>query len=313
MKHTLIALVLTLYAVSATAQGSRFHVYCDKGEKINKLLNTIVRTNLPSPITITVSGACKESVSIQNSDRVTLRTLTGAVISGVSKDVDAAVTVNNSSFVAIEGFLIRGGANGVLCEGNSVCNLTGLTVEGATNDGVRYERSGGVLAANLIENHGFRGISAVNGSKILLVGGRIQDNAQAGIGVISGSEITLNNVTIQNNALEGLVALLGSSVRIFDSTIISNGSSGIGLYSQSNGSLEQTVTGNVVTGNAGNGVFLRDLSFARFEGTNTVSGNSTQPDVECAPQFPATRGAGTVAGTTNCVEPEAAGARKDSR
>jgi hypothetical protein len=63
--------------------------------------------------------------------------------------------------------------------------------------------------------------------------------------------------------------------------------------------------GNVVTGNGGNGVFLRDLSFG-FMGVGgaTITGNGDL-DVNCAAQFPATRGALTDigGGTTNCVEP----------
>jgi hypothetical protein len=93
--------------------------------------------------------------------------------------------------------------------------------------------------------------------------------------------------------------------------ITGNGSNGISLVEQANGSLEQQSTGNVVTGNVGNGVFLGDLSFARFLDTNQVSGNLTQPDVTCVPQFSATRGAGTVGGTTNCFEPAGAKAGRD--
>jgi parallel beta-helix repeat protein len=311
MKHLVIALVVTLCAIPAIAEGSRFNVNCDKGERINKLLHMIAQAGAQPPVTVNVSGTCKESVSIQNFDRLTLITKTGAVIIGPSKDVNAAVTISNSSFITLQGFLIQNGMNGVLCDENSVCNLAGLTVEKATYEGVRFERSGGVLSGNVFQNNGYRGLSVVNGSKVLVSGGTIQGNADAGIGVLSGSELNIEGATIQNNALDGVLALLGSSVRIYDSTISGNGGSGIGLYSQSNGSLEQTVTGNVVTGNAGNGVFLRDLSFARFVGTNNVSANLTQPDVTCVPQFPATRGSGTVGGTTNCVEPRAAKEGRD--
>jgi len=309
MKHFVIAFVLTLCAIPAIAQGNRFNVNCDRGERINKVLRTIAKTGT-APATINVSGTCSESVSIQNFDRLTLTTRTGATIIGPSSRVSAAITVSNSSFITLQGLLIQKGMNGVLCEANSVCNLTGLTVEQATYEGVRFERSEGILEGNVIQNNGYRGLSAVNGSKVLVGRGVIQSNADAGIGVISGSELNLESATIQNNALDGVLALLGSSVRMDDSTITGNGGSGIGLYSQSNGSLEQVSTGNVVTGNAGNGVFLRDLSFARFVGTNNVSSNLSQPDIECSPQFPATRGSGTAGGTTNCVEPlDAAPAR----
>jgi hypothetical protein len=312
MKHLVIALVLILCAIPATAQGSKFNVNCDKGEKINKLLNTIAKAGAQPPVTINVSGTCKESVLIQNFDRLTLITKNGAVIIGPSKDVNAAVTVANSSFVALQGFLIQKGLYGVGCYENSVCNLTGLTVESATLEGVRFARSEGVLIGNVFRNNGFRGLNVVNGSKVLVSNGTSQGNGDAGMGVVSGSNLTVQYATIQNNAGDGVLALLGSSVRLFDNTITGNGGSGIDLFSQSNGSLEQVNTGNVVTGNAGNGVFLRDLSFARFLNANNVSGNFTQPDVTCVPQFTATRGAGTVGGTTDCFEPDSAKAGRNS-
>ena len=270
MKNLVIALALTLCAITAAAQGSRFHVNCDKGEKINKLLNTIAQAGAQPPIII---------------------------------NVNAAVTILNSSFVTLQGFLIQGGLDGVDCLQNSTCNLTGLTVENATGEGVRYGRSEGVLTGNVFQNNGFRGLNVLNGSKVVVFGGVSQGNADAGFGIVSGSELALQNVVSQNNVGSGVIALLGSSVRLFDSTITGNGGDGITLVDQANGSLEQSSTGNVVAGNAGNGVFLRDLSFARFVSTNNVSGNLTQPDVTCVPQFSATRGAGTVGGTTDCFEP----------
>jgi hypothetical protein len=39
-----------------------------------------------------------------------------------------------------------------------------------------------------------------------------------------------------------------------------------------------------------------------FAGT-TVRGNGGKTDVVCNPQFAATRGTGTIGGTTDCVEP----------
>jgi len=311
MKNLVIALALTLCAITAAAQGSRFHVNCDKGEKINKLLNTIAKAGAQAPIIINVSGTCKESVLIQNFDRLTLITKTGAVIIGPSKNVNAAVTILNSSFVTLQGFLIQGGVNGIACEQNSTCNVTGLTVENATGEGVRYGRSEGVVTGGVFQNNGFRGLNVLNGSKVVVFGGVSQGNADAGFGIVSGSELALQNVACQNNVGSGVIALLGSSVRLLDSTITGNGGDGITLIDQANGSLEQSSTGNVVTGNAGNGVFLRDLSFARFVNTNNVSGNLTQPDVTCVPQFSATRGAGTVGGTTDCFEPARAKAGRD--
>ena len=312
MKQLIVVALLLACVIPATAQGSKFNVNCDKGDKINKLLNTIAKAGAASPVTINVSGNCKESVLIQNFDRLTLITKTGAVIIGTSKTVNAAVTITQSSYVTLQGFVIQSGSDGVDCLQNSICNLTGLTVENATSAGAAFGRSQGVLTANVFQNNGFRGLNVVNGSRVVVLGGTSQGNAADGIGVVSGSNLTMEGATIQNNAANGIIVALGSSLRIFDDVISGNGGNGILLASQSNGSLEQSVTGNVVTGNGLNGVKVRDVSFARFLDTNNVSGNLAQPDVTCQPQFPATRGAGTAGGTTDCVEPTESKADRDS-
>jgi len=303
MKTLSIAILLTLCAMPVIAQGSKFNLNCDKGEKINKLLSTLAKTGASSPITINVSGTCKESVSVEDFDRVTLVAKNGAVIIG---QTNPAVAIARSHFVALEGFLIRKGLIGVLCSDNSVCDLSGLTVENASNEGIRFARSEGAVNNCVAQNNGFRGVNAVNGSSVLVFWGTSQGNADAGIAAVSGSQVTIQNVTVQNNGGEGVAALLGSSVRLFDNTITGNGGDGVGLFAQANGSLEQVETGNVVTGNLGVGIFLRDLSFVRFLGANNVTGNITQPDIACAPQFAASRGAATAGGTTDCAEPTAA-------
>lgn len=312
MKRLFFAVVLVACAIPATAAGSRFNVNCDRGEKINKLLNTITKAGAVPPITINVSGTCKESVLIQNFDRLTLQTKTGAVIIGPPKTVNAAVTILQSTYVTVQGFLIQGGSDGLDCLENSICNLNELTVENSTNGGVAFGRSAGILTANVFQNNAARGLNLANGSKVLVVGGTSQGNAADGIGVVSGSNLTMQNATIQNNAGDGVRVLLGSSLRMFDTVISGNAGNGITLFSQANGSLEQITTGNVVTGNTGNGMAIRDVSFARFFDTNNISGNLTQPDITCLPQFPATRGSGTAGGTTDCVEPGGAKAERDS-
>jgi hypothetical protein len=310
MNNLATALALILCAIPAVAQGSKFNVNCDKGEKINKLLNTITKAGAQTPITINISGTCKESVLIQNFDRLTLNAKNGAVIVGPSKNVNAAITISESSYVRLQGFLIQGGLDGVDCFENSICDLTGVTVENATTSGVAFGRSKGILTNNVFQNNGGRGVNVVNGSKALVYGGTSQGNGDAGIAAVSGSELVLQSVTIQNNAGDGVRMLLGSALRMFDTTITGNGGNGISLFAQANGSLEQVATGNVVTNNVGNGIWLSDLSFARFFDTNNVSGNLTQPDITCTPQFSATRGAATAGGTTDCVEPSGAKAER---
>jgi hypothetical protein len=61
---------------------------------------------------------------------------------------------------------------------------------------------------------------------------------------------------------------------------------------------------STISGNAGAGVALSDLSMVDFNGS-TVARNHGGIDVVCNPQFPAMRGTKTDinGGTTNCIEP----------
>jgi hypothetical protein len=308
MKRFLLVAVV-IAGLSAAVQGSTFNVNCDKGEKINKLLSTLTKAGAEAPIRVNVSGTCKESVLIQNFDRLSLVAKPGAVIIGNSK-VNAAVTILQSTYVTIEGFSIQRGADGVDCSENSICNLTGLTIQDSLNSGAAYARSAGIVTGCVFQNNPFRGLNVANGSKVLVLGGSSVGNGD-GIGVVSGSELAVQNVTIQNNTGDGIRVLLGSTVRLFDDTITGNGGNGVSVFAQSNSSFEINTTGTVVMGNVGNGVAIRDLSFARFFGGDNISTNLTQPDIACLPQFPATRGAASEIGTTNCVEPFASEAERE--
>jgi hypothetical protein len=103
--------------------------------------------------------------------------------------------------------------------------------------------------------------------------------------VASGSNLQPQNDTIQNNARFGIWVLKGAVLRAFDLTIAGNNSAGVSLSQASSAAIEQDVTGNVITGNGGNGVSIGDLSFVEFDGTNNVSGNLTQHYVTAAYLF----------------------------
>ena len=144
-------------------------------------------------------------------------------------------------------------------------------------------------------NHAAQGIFVVNGGNISTTSNMISNNSTAGLFLNYGSYAQTAGDTIQGNSI-GIRALNHSIVRAGDLVISNNRSNGVQLES---GSTWAPGGGNMITGNGGNGVAVNDLSFAGFSGDN-VSGNLNQPDVACYPQFSATRGAGTVGGTTNC-------------
>jgi parallel beta helix pectate lyase-like protein len=143
-------------------------------------------------------------------------------------------------------------------------------------------------------------------SQALTNGDTILGNGAAGVVVIDGSFLFAFATTVRSNGGAGMRIADHSTVRSQDSTMTGNGGSGMRLEGGAEVRFFVDTTGNVITGNGGNGVSINDLSVANFENFgNDISGNSSQPDVICNPQFSATRGALTNIGpgTTNCVEP----------
>jgi hypothetical protein len=289
-------LIVLCFAASAWA-AAPIRVDCGRGGSISATLAGLVQSGNTRGITIFVTGTCKENITIGAFDHLVLQGAPIATLQDASNGTLAVVTVFSSFDVLLQSLTITGGANGLDCVEYSFCNFSQGTVQQASAAGVRFARSNGILQSSNIVNNAGQGIAAVNGSTLLTSSNQIRDNGAAGILVSSGSNLTADSDTIQG-AL-GIRATGGSVVRASGLTITGNASDGVRLESESSAAFAGD---NVITSNSGNGVAIHDLSFASFAGDN-ISGNLTQPDVACYPQFSATRGAGTVGGTTNCNEP----------
>src|SRR6516165_12585032 len=72
-----------------------------------------VLQNVPGPNTINVSGACHENVVIQSVDRLTLNAVNGASVTDASGGKKDVIAVLDSRGIAINGFTINAGSDGV--------------------------------------------------------------------------------------------------------------------------------------------------------------------------------------------------------
>jgi hypothetical protein len=273
-------------------------VDCSKGGSISATLEHLAKMGTTRGITILVNGTCKENISISHFDRLVLQASPRATLQDASNGNAAVVNIVSSYDVTLQGFEINGGAVGVVCWYFSFCTLNHNTVQQSGGQGVFLGRSDGLLQSNNITNNASLGIEG-NASKLQTYANTVSNNGDSGV-ALNASSLTATSDTITGNANFGIALLNNSVVRAFDLTINGNSNTGVRLASASTAEFRQITTGNVITGNGGIGVEVNDLSFARFVGTNTVSGNLTQPDVGCNPQYSATRGAGTVGGTTDC-------------
>ncbi|HLJ29574.1 MAG TPA: right-handed parallel beta-helix repeat-containing protein [Candidatus Angelobacter sp.] len=308
---TFCALMLTCTMLfTVNAHSATVKVNCGKksGSTINGVLQ---RLNPEGPNTIIVSGTCNENVLIQGLDRLTLQAgNNGAVINDTSGGNNPTITIVDSQRVLIQGFTINGGSPGVLCTDYSLCRFSQNTVQGAADDGVQISRSRSDFDRDVLQNNGLRGLVVREQGTAVVPGVTIQGNADAGAEALDGSFLYAFQSTFQNNAFG--IRAENSALRIELSTISGNTLDGVQLQEESTARLVVLLGPNTITGNGFQGVSVNDLSFAAFDPGNSITGNLMPPDVVCNPQFSATRGANTNigGGTTNCVEPANAAARK---
>jgi len=298
-------LLMPIGAASPWAQAANLTVNCDKKETIGQAVKLLASSNPHGPNTISVVGTCRENVSIQGMDRLTLITKKGASITDRSGGTSLVVDIEDSRSVTVQGFTINGGVGGVQCGTASACNFIGNTVQdsGVTGVGVAGS-STAFLASNVVQNNGFRGASVGDGSRVLSSNDLFQGNAAQGIVVGFGSFFEAANSNFLNNAV-GIEAALGT-VQLRGGMI--TGSSGDGMRLL--GGSSAVFQGPTITGNGGVGVHLEDGAFAGFLAAN-ITGNLGGLDIECAPKFPITRFIERTGGITNCVEPPSNSKLKD--
>jgi hypothetical protein len=283
-------------ASGGEAQNHEIAITCGNQPGNQSISGVLAHLDPTEPHTIRVSGTCQENVVIQSFDRLTLIANPGAAITDASQANKAVVDIEDSQRIALQGFTINGGATGVVCGDHSLCHFKGNTVQGVTNGG--------------------DGVDVVRFSQATLEGDVIQFNSGDGLDVADGaSEASVTGAKIQYNANDGIFVGLNSTLRANGNQIVGNGGNGVSVFNSSVarlGTVRNPANGNIITNNAGPGVVVRDVSFAVFAPSrNMVTSNNIRTggvgvDVDCAPQFSATRGANSNnlgGGTTNCVEP----------
>jgi hypothetical protein len=299
---SICSLLLIVSAATSTVYAAPIKVDCGKGGSINSTLASLTSSGNTRGVTILVTGTCRENIVIAAFDNLALQASPISTIQDQTNGSQPVVVIFNSNNVALVGFTINGGSSGVDCAPDSFCQLYLNRIQ-QSYEGVRFASSHGIVSSNNISNSGYSGISVLEGASVSTTSNTISGSGLAGMLVGYGSTLTAVSDIVQNN-LTGVQVIQKSALRATDLTITGNRGDGVLLLSGSTAAFQQSNIGNVITGNSGNGASVNDLSFAEFDDTNNVSGNLTQPDVACNPQYSATRGAGTVGGTTNCTEPQ---------
>jgi hypothetical protein len=301
---------LLLTAIAGAADALTLHVNCGQDSGLTSIAAAIkVVQNLeePRPVTVLVTGQCQENVVIQGIDRLTLTAVNGASITDASSGKLDVLSIQDSRDVAVNGFTINAGADGVdtssgiSCLDFSVCRLSGNVIQGALDEAgfLVGEQSMATLDGDTLQNNAI-GLEVVSRSSVRQGGqGRsfISRGNFFGIYMVRSAFVFVGAV-VENNTGTG-AAVAGHSTLVISGSISGNGSAGATVRQGS----VATFSSAAISGNAGPGVLIRDLSMGLFSGS-TVTGNRGS-DVLCQPVYSATRGALTQigGGTTNCVEP----------
>jgi hypothetical protein len=296
---------------ASTVRATTLSVNCAAKEGLHSIgaaLKVLQNGEGHEPSTINVSGACHENVVIQSVDRLTLNAVNGASVSDASGGKLDVIAVYDSRDVAINGFAINAGpdgvsgANGISCNDWSACRLALNVVQGAGGAGFAvYQASEATVDGDTFQNNG-TGLIANSGTKVRAGGqGRPFISRNNGRGLLMVREsFAFIAADLDNNTDVGVRLAFHSTLELVSGSISHNGSVGATV---SEGSAAR-FGGTTISANAGPGVQIQDLSMATFSGA-TVTGNGGGTDVVCIPQFSATRGAlsDIGGGTTNCVEP----------
>jgi hypothetical protein len=316
-------LLLIACAARASESGTTLYVQCGASSGLNSIgaaLKALKHSEDSGPSTINVSGACHENVVIQNIDRLTIAGSHGASITDASRDTADVVDIRNSN-VTITGMTIDGlnavNNDAVDCEQGSHCTLLGNTIQGGAEPVGVYTLSSGLIVGGVLQNGTSDGLYA------------LADVTTAGV-LIRGNPI---GVVVQLGARARLVSLDPASFPGFARapTIIENNGAGVSVVQARfscagcviHGNAGDGINGDVsaevsvtpfyahdgssdapnVTGNAGHGVYLGDLTSGIFHGPAATVSDNGQSDINCNSATTVTRGALFAAGGaahTNC-------------
>ncbi len=316
-----------LLLIGSTAHATTLYVNCGGKEglfSIGAALKILQSPVFSGPNTVNVSGACHENILIQNTDRLTLNALNGASITDVSDGTHEVIDVQGSTGFTLNGFTVTAtcpstcmsgpGADAISCYQGAECLLINNTFSGAGNGagiGV-YPLSKVIVQGGTVENN-FDGLFTNDSGEMMVMGVSVRNNLY-GVFLQHGGSVAIHvgadGVTpsiITNNTQQGIFADLGGTVSVHaPANVTNNGADGIYLRLGTKlfvgGGSEGVIA---ITGNAGSGVNLNDVSIAQFTANAQVTGNAAT-NIACNAVTVITVGAIAAAGGaglpyTNCA------------
>ena len=223
----ILAAVTLLGTMSSAAAGVMRNVNCDKGQSIQKALDT--STGYGGVIEVVITGFCEENISIARD--VVVRGVNGARISG-------QVTIAAARNVEISDLTITGPGHGLVINSGTV-TLRSVSLTGNGGSAIIARRNATVrvwecqISDNLTESEGGNAV-ALYASVAWLRQTDVVDNHGWGVNVFNRSQLEVTRGTVSRNGGPGLHVTDGSQLRIFETEVADKEAAGIVVRLNSN-------------------------------------------------------------------------------
>jgi hypothetical protein len=290
-------LLVAFILCSTICFAANVNVNCNAPGLGGRIQTALKSLNSAGPNTIRVSGTCKENVTINGFDRLTLIAVDGATITDNSDNSAWAVfLINDSRRVSIQNFTIIGGNVGIECNDASLCRTFNNHIQNSATNGIDVNNSQLTSFNDSITITQGLGLSTnqsqVNADNLTVQGGNTGVN-------LTASVVTGVNWNVSGSNGDGIFANSNTHLQLIGSQLHNNAFNGIDAVSLTDVSLEN----DTVSGNGFTAVWLSDLTTAWFSGGSYFNGGSA-PDIGCYGHMPiANNLSGTSFSTTNCQTP----------
>ncbi len=204
----------------------------------------------------------KNNITLQGAGKDT------TIITGPGDGKTSTVDLKNVKGILIDGFLIKGGKNGIGLIFSSL-DCQNCRLEDNTS-GLRAYHNSYLKMGNSSAGSNTRGVVLNSGSTVYIYDSEISQNSEIGLNASGGANVEIEGCTISDNAGDGISAN-DSYLDIYTSTVSNNGSSGITAWLGSS----IFIKNSQVSLNKSLGLNVSGHSSFHLKRGNTISGNAT--------------------------------------
>ncbi len=200
---------------------------------IQRTVDRVTRRLGDRPVTILITGVCKEDVTIKKND---------LTLEGDGGTVDGTITIRTARWVVIRHLEVTGSGAGVVGTENAAFTVEYSTISYNDTDGIDVEDGAhATITHNDIKNNGRaalpdsgRGVVVNDGGNAHISNNFIEDNRSDGIGVFNGAFARVEENMIERNGnavhFDAGINVSRATVRANGNVIKNNGYAGVEVF-----------------------------------------------------------------------------------